>query len=260
MLKSAVTQILCIDFLNEKLIRFKIVGGASNILFSDDGFRGVIIKTLRLSGIKISGVSISADCGVKFSRLLALAARQGLGGASGLFGIPGTVGGMVYSNAGAFGTEVSDVVKSAIVYSPRDKKLITLSKEDMKFSYRSSVFKDSGLVILSCALELSRVDFFNEQNNFKKVILKRKSNQPYGEKSLGSVFKRCSDISVSKLIDNLGFKGESIGDAEVSACHAGFIVNKGKATAEDYKLLCEKIRSKIYSVYGFYPPYEIEIL
>ena len=105
-----------------------------------------------------------------------------------------------------------------------------------------------------------RVDFFNEQNNFKKVILKRKSNQPYGEKSLGSVFKRCSDISVSKLIDNLGFKGESIGDAEVSACHAGFIVNKGKATAEDYKLLCEKIRSKIYSVYGFYPPYEIEIL
>ena len=178
----------------------------------------------------------------------------------GLFGIPGTVGGMVRQNAGAFGYEISDRFKCATCYHPYTQSISNYSKDDMQFSYRDSILRNNSAILLNATFELiekKRNDILAEIAEYKE---RRVTTQPLEYPSLGSIFKRYNGISAGYYIDRAGLKGHCIGGACVSSKHAGFIVNKGGATAEDYLKLIEYVKDKVYSVFGIELEEEIEVI
>ena len=249
-----------IDFLSINNIGYKIIGRMTNVLPCDEDYDGVIILTKMLSSVVFSRNLVKASSGISFAKLLLKASELGLGGAESLYGIPGTLGGMIYSNAGAFGKEISDLVVYVKVYDPCLRKTRVLFYDDLDFSYRKSVFKDSDLVILSATLKFDFMDADLIKAGFDHFLKLRKSNQPVGEPSLGSIFKRHPFAPISLLIDKSGLKGYRIGGAEISTKHAGFIVNKGNAKAEDVILLIKLIKDKLYADYDIIPEEEIEYL
>lgn len=249
-----------LDFLEENKIDYKIIGRITNVLMPDGIINKVLIKTDKLCGMEVIGDRIRLCAGELIAPLANKLAKAGIDGFSRLSGIPGSVGGMITNNAGAFGMEIGDVICSSVAYSPKKKELYYLDKSDLKLGYRSSVFKSSDMVILS-----AEFTFINEAPD---VILKRireirnlrRSSQPIDKPSLGSVFKRpCGDFA-ARLIDNAGLKGYCVGDAQISVRHAGFIVNKGNATASDYCRLVEHIKQVVYEKYNVLLEEEIEIL
>ena len=173
--------------------------------------------------------------------------------------IPGSTGGMVYSNAGAYGKCVSDSFISCEAYSHSDNKTVILTADDLAFGYRDSMFKFRGLTLLSAKFKTERKPCYEIEAELSEIKNKRLTSQPR-EKSLGSIFKRSGDIPVSKIIDELGLKGVSVGGAEVSPKHAGFIINRKGATTQDILELIDLIRDKVFSFYGFSPSLEIELL
>ena len=232
----------------------------TNILPCDGCFSGVLVITAKMNNYSVAENKVYAECGVAFSRLLSNRADKELGGYEQLFGIPGSVGGMIYSNAGAFGREISDVCESVRLYFPKEKRVAVTKRDEMGFLYRSQKYKGTDAVILGADfsfLSLPRDKIKARQAEFIKV---RKAKQPYGEKSLGSIFKRRADIPVSRLIDELMLKGTRFGGAEISKKHAGFIINSGGATALDVKILISRVKNEIYAKYGFIPEEEIEYL
>ena len=249
-----------IDFLTEQKIKFKVLGGMTNILPCDEKIDGVLLLTKKIDSYSVAENILTAECGVKLSKVISEAAKFNLGGMENLFGIPGSIGGIVYMNAGAYGTSVSDFLISASIYLPKEKRILKFASSDMDFSYRYSKIKDTDLILLSADFSLNYIPCETVKNNIRSIIKKRKSAQPYGEKSLGSVFKRNKDIPISRLVDELGLKGFKIGGAKVSEKHAGFIVNTGGATAKDVKDLISFLKSKIKTVYGIDAEEEIEIL
>ncbi len=240
-------------------INYKVAGRMTNILPSDMDYHGILILTKEINRYYTAENTVTAECGAVLSNLISNLSQKKLGGMYNLYGIPGSVGGAVCGNAGAYGSAVSDFMVEAEVYSPKENKLFVLPFTQMNFSYRSSIFKESDFIILSIKFLLKDVLQKEEKERLNNVILKRKATQPYSEKSLGSVFKRKGDFPISKLIDTAGLKGLRIGDAEVSEKHAGFIVNKGNATAEDFLKLSFAVKSKILERYGIMPELEIEV-
>ncbi len=249
-----------VDFLCSNEIKHKIIGRMTNVLPCDETYDGVIIMTRRLDGFCFKENTADISSGAAFSQMLIKAYNVGLGGAEELYGIPGSLGGMLRSNAGAFGKEISDLVTSVRVYDKRLKKACVLSKDELCFSYRSSVFANEDLVILSAKLCFLRSDKQTVKERLDRYLNKRKCSQPYGEPSLGSIFKRGKDLPVSYLIDRAGMKGRRIGGAEISEKHAGFIINSGGATAKDVKDLISVIKETLSARYGVIPEEEIEIL
>ena len=247
-------------FLEENEIKYFIAGQMTNLLLCTDRYSGVIVLTDKMNGYCVAECGVRAECGAKFSKALMGAADASVGGAEALFGIPGSVGGMVYNNAGAFGKSVSDYFISARLYALKDKKVIRHFASDMNFGYRRSMLQSKEHVLLSAEFKLDKIDKEKIRNEFKRIISLRKGSQPYGEKSLGSIFKRCDGIPLSRLIDDLGLKGFRIGGAEISTKHAGFIVNSGGATANDVLRLVEYVKNKIYKEYGIIAEEEIELL
>lgn len=247
-----------IIYLNEKGIPYKVAGEMSNILPSDDFYDGVLVLTRKISKYYVAENTLTADCGAKLSRILNEISEYDLGGMEELFGIPGSVGGMVYGNAGAYGKSISDFFLSAQVYIPSESKIITMTNEEMEFSYRNSAIKGTDRVLLTARFSLSEFPKDDIKKKFRKITAMRKSTQPYGERSLGSIFKRCPEIPTSLMIDRLGLKGLRVGDAQISNKHAGFIVNVGNATSDDVKTLISVIKEKIYFSYGIIPNEEIE--
>jgi UDP-N-acetylmuramate dehydrogenase len=254
-------MISALNFLSENKIYYKVIGKASNLLFPDNKIATVLIKSDKLRGFEIS------DDGVKFSAgesLLANArklASLGIGGISELCGIPGSIGGLVRNNAGAFGKEIGELVKFVTVYSPAERQIIRFTNRDISFAYRSSKLKSQDFVILSAELklpyDLSTSDVLGEIEKYKNL---RRASQPIDKPSLGSVFKRPPCDFAARLIDESGLKGFSIGGAEVSKKHAGFIVNNGNATSNDFCALTNYVKQTVFERHGVQLEEEIEFL
>jgi UDP-N-acetylenolpyruvoylglucosamine reductase len=247
--KSVEVLILLIDRLKEKNIKYCLLGNASNVLFSDNGFNGVVIFTSKLDSILVKGSTLNVECGVSLTHAAVIAQRNGLGGLEFAYGIPGTIGGAVYMNAGAYGGEMKDVVESSTYYTTDHKIIDRLMGVQHDFDYRESFYsKHENHVILSANLQLTYDDPENIKKKMDGFMSGRVEKQPLQYPSAGSVFKRYPGYYTGKLIEDAGLKGLTIGGAQVSEKHAGFIINRGGATAEDILKLIDIIKEKIYEL------------
>lgn len=242
---------------------YAVIGKGSNILFRDELIETVLIRTVYLDAVQCFPNSrIHALCGVPLGRLAALAAHEGFDGLCFASGIPGTLGGAVFMNAGTSVGDMSDVVESVEVLFPKTREIKTLFNQELSFSYRKSRFQGENAILLSALLKLSPcldpqalLDEIRRSNRLRKI------SQPLEFPSAGSVFKKPSaDIAVSKIVDELGLKGRRIGGAEISKKHAGFIVNVGGATSADVRALIEEIQNTVEREKGFRPIPEIRFI
>lgn len=224
-----------------------ILGNGSNVLVSDKGIRGVVVSTAAcLNNIELIGAyEIKCGAGVKLSRLSDLACENSLTGAEFAWGIPGTVGGAVYMNAGAYDGEMKDILVSCEYLTP-DGELHTMLADEMDLSYRHSAFSENGYVIVSATVRLKAGDKGEIRAKMDDFMHRRKSKQPLEFPSAGSTFKRPVGGFAAALIDECGLKGYSVGGAEVSEKHAGFVINKGGATCFDVMRLVEHIKKEVF--------------
>lgn len=255
---SMLTQLL--RFLSEKAKKFKVVGKMSNVLPPDTRYDGLILKTTEMNNYSFTGTSLCAECGVSVPTLAYKTALLGISGLEELSGIPGTVGGLVAGNAGAFGKSVADVLSEATVYDAGRGTVLTLRNDELDFSYRNSIFKEKPLFLLSAVFDLSPSSKEEVRAKILKYREERMSKQPYDYSSLGSVFKRPEGAYAAKLIDDLGLRGYRIGGAMISEKHAGFIVNLGDATSSDVKRLVQYVEERVLTEYGITLEREIEYL
>ncbi|MFH1226202.1 MAG: UDP-N-acetylmuramate dehydrogenase [bacterium] len=236
-------------------LAYFILGGGSNILVSDKGFDGLVIKMqnvkikMQNDNLKLKNCLITAGAGVKLSELIKLALDNGLIGMEFLAGIPGNVGGAIYGNAGAWGKGISDFVKEVKVFDGNEIKII--KKEEADFSYRHSRFKETKEIILEATLELTKGDVEISKQKIKEILEKRHANQPYQMPCAGCTFKNPSaDQPAAFLIEQCGLKGKTIGGAQVSEKHANFIVNTGQAKASEVRELTELIKKEVKNKFG----------
>jgi len=251
---------------------FFILGGGSNLLVSDKGFRGLVIKVQssrrRQSGygasatkLKVQSDKIIADAGVSLSKLVDLSIKNELSGLEWAIGIPGTVGGAVRGNIGAFGKEIAQVVKNVKTLSISHNITIEqYSNTAIRFSYRDSIFKHNKDIILSVEFELKNGNKEKSRNVIQGYLLERKESQPLDCLSAGCIFKNPRDKSAGELIDSAGLKGKKIGNAQISEKHANFIINLGNARAEDVIRLIEIIQEKVLGEFGIKLEFEIELV
>ncbi len=238
--------------LSDNGINFMTVGNGSNLLFPDEGFDGVVVITTQMKGIRADGNRIYAAAGAPLTKTALVARDASLTGLEFAYGIPASVGGAVYMNAGAYGGEISQVLVSCRAYDTDEKKVITLDNAGCDFSYRNSIFEKSGARyhIIDAVFELSEGNKDEISAKMDEYITKRREKQPLDYPSAGSAFKRLDGYFTAKLIDEAGLKGYSVGGAKVSTKHAGFIINTGNATAKDVRELCEHIQNVIFEKYG----------
>ncbi len=229
--------------------KYVVLGNGTNTLFSSDGYKGVVLKiSHRFGYIEKLGNSLIVDGGTNFNSVLSQASDLGLGGLEEGAGIPGSVGGMVVMNAGAFGFKMSDVVKSVLALV--DGKIRHFTNAECGFGYRKSVFQSlNNPIILRVEFGLKKASKTRIKKTIASTLALRSEKQPIGEPSCGSVFKRIEGINVSKLLDDEGYKGRRVGGAMVSTKHANFIINTGDATSEDVLALVNLIKKEIYDKY-----------
>ena len=239
-------------------INVTCIGNGSNILVKDKGIRGITIK-LNLKGIFISDNTIKVDAGVPLPLLAKKAYESGLSGLEFASGIPGTVGGAVYMNAGAHGNEFENIIIET-TYIDEDLNIHTIQNKQHHFSHRYSIFSETNDIIISTTLKLNKDSKESIKKKMQDNMQLRQENQPIGEPSAGSVFKRKNNLIPAKIIDKMGLKGYNIGDAYISEKHAGFIVNKGSAKAEDILKMIEHIKKEAYEKYNIELQEEIKIL
>ena len=231
-------------------VRAYVIGNGSNILFDDAGFNGVIISTEGMNSIRVEGTMLYAECGAMLSSCGIKAKAESLTGMECLFGIPGTIGGAVFMNAGAYGGEIRDVVVKTTYLDPTSMEIKTITGEEHKFGYRHSVFKENGGIILSSELQLKAgklEDITAAMDDYKK---RRVDKQPLEFPSAGSTFKRYPGRYTGQMIDECGLKGCTIGGAQVSEKHAGFVINRSCATSADVCALVDHIKKVIHDAYG----------
>ena len=242
---------LCIKAAKDCGVRYKLIGNGSNVLFSDNGFDGAIIFTSNAKNIEIKGNTIKAECGASFTYLASVAAKNSLSGLEFAYGIPGTVGGAVYMNAGAYGGEVSDVLCSSLCFDSGSGNERILDKSSHGFSYRTSVYeRDQSLIVLGATFELKEKSSEEIKSVMDDFMSRRRDKQPLEFPSAGSTFKRPEGYFAGKLIEDAGLKGYRIGGAEVSEKHAGFVINRGGATAEDVLSLVRYIKATVAEKFG----------
>ncbi len=230
-------------------VRYDLFGNCSNLLFSDRGYRGAVILTRHLSGVSVDGNIICAECGASLMSVALAAEKAALSGFEFAYGIPGTVGGAVCMNAGAYGGEISDVLLSTDCMS-EDGTLKTLSKDECLLGYRHSIYSNRKNHVLSAKFILSPSDRAEIRAKMDDLMQKRREKQPLEYPSAGSVFKRYPGYYTAKLIEDAGFKGLTVGGAQVSTKHAGFIINRGGATSADVCELIAQIKKGIYDREG----------
>lgn len=239
-----------IDYLNEEKIKYEVIGNGSNVLFSDEGYRGVIVLTTKLKRIKLIRNTIHAECGVSLTHLAVYAQKNGLTGLEFLYGIPGSVGGGVFMNAGAYGGEIKDSLVKSVYFDTKLMKRCELYNAGHRFAYRSSIFCEGQNVILSAVFELKKGDPDEIQEKMNGYMNARKEKQPLEYPSAGSTFKRYPGYYTAQLIDDAGLKGYTVGGAQVSEKHAGFVINRGGATSSDIKQLICDIKKAIFDRHG----------
>lgn len=241
----------------ERFQHAKILAKGTNVLAPDEGV-DIVINTLGLNKHQIKNDLIISEAGVLLSTLCKKAADHGLSGLEFAYGIPGTIGGAVYMNAGAYDGEICDIVEYVEVYDR--KNIIRLDKSQMNFSYRSSILRETDWVVLRVALRLKPSNSQAVRDRMEQIMRKRIQTQPLDLPSAGSVFKRPrKDFYVGRAIEQIGLKGLRVGDAQISTKHAGFIVNLGNAKASDVKELIKIIQQEVYKNYGIHLEPEVEI-
>lgn len=237
----------------EKLgIPYFILGKGSNLLVDDSGFDGIAFRMgsdFEKISVMDNGV-ISCTAGTSLSSLCRFALEKELAGLEFAWGIPGTVGGAVYMNAGAYGGEIKDIILS-VSYSDKNGVIHLLNKDELELSYRHSVFMDSDKVILSAEFKLNRGNPTEIRAKMDELMLKRREKQPLEYPSAGSTFKRPDGTFAGLLIEQCGLKGKSIGGAEVSQKHSGFIINKGNATFSDVMELISIVQNEVFEKTGY---------
>ncbi|NSW91686.1 MAG: UDP-N-acetylmuramate dehydrogenase [Firmicutes bacterium] len=241
-------------------VPYFIMGNGTNLVVRDKGIRGVVIKTgEKLNKYSIHDNVIEAEAGILLSELSLIALENALSGLEFASGIPGTLGGAVTMNAGAYGGEMKDVVIKTQYISP-DGKIKTLEGEQHRFGYRTSFIQKDGGIVLKSWLKLYKDDKAKIREQIECLTAKRKKTQPLDMPSAGSIFKRPQGYYTAPLIEECGLKGYSIGGAQVSMKHCGFIVNTGGATAQDVISVIKYIQNTIKNKYGLELETEVKIV
>jgi len=245
-------------------VPFYIIGNGSNLLVKDNGIRGIVIQ-LDMQNYSIEeekdNYIVTIEAGVKLAMLAQKLLQKEIAGFEFASGIPGTIGGAIRMNAGAYGSEFKDIVLSTKYLDSETNEIKELTNEQQEFTYRKSIFcKQKNYIILETKLELSRGNRQEISDKMQDYSTQRKTKQPINFPSAGSTFKRAEGYITAKLIDECGLKGYSVGDAQVSELHAGFVINKGRATAADVLTLVEQIKQKVYEKFKVDIELEIEVI
>ncbi len=239
-----------LKYLRDNSINHMILGNGSNTLFSDDEYKGIIIKLDNLNNYEIKGTKVIAEAGANMIRVSMDSVKHGLKGLEFICGVPGTVGGCVYMNAGCYNSDISAVLTSVKALTP-DLEIITLKNKDLEFGYRDSFFKhNKDYIVLEATFKLEKGVKEELEDLIQDRKRRRLESQPLEYPSAGSVFRNPPDNYSGKLIEDLGLKGFTYGGAEISSKHANFIVNKDNAKASDIKYLIDYAHDKVKQEYG----------
>ena len=251
-----------IKYCSGRAVPFHNLGNGSNVLISDEGLRGVVIKLMGgLSDlIYLGGGIIACGAGISLTRLCNFALEHSLTGLEFAYGIPGTVGGAVYMNAGAYGGEIKNTLLSVRSIDKENGIPAEDKAEDLSFSYRNTSFMKNGRIITGAVFSLKEGCKEEIKAKMDELMAKRKNSQPLEYPSAGSTFKRPPEGYAAAHIDECGLKGTAVGDAEVSTKHAGFVINKGNATFNDVVSLMEIIKNEVLNQHGVLLEAEVEIL
>jgi UDP-N-acetylmuramate dehydrogenase len=268
-------------FVKEKNLDFYVIGSGSNLLVSDGGFAGLIIQ-MKMNEISVSENYLEVDAGTPLIKAINFSAENGLSGIESLAGIPGTVGGAIRGNAGAFGSEMKAVIKTVKALDVEKQSVVEFSSKECEFSYRSSIFKkNKNLIVISATLELKKAEITVVQEKTKETIIKRTSRGLHGVKSAGSFFMnptttdekllaefekeigspaRNNTLPAGWIIERAGLLGKQIGGAQVSPAHANYIINTGDATAEDVIMLVSFVKQQVRDKFGIQLQEEVNYL
>lgn len=232
-----------LNLAKENDVQVTVIGNGSNVLVKDKGIRGIVVK-LDLNKIKEDNETLEAGAGVLLSKLSRIAQENELTGMEFASGIPGSFGGAIFMNAGAYGEQIGDKIIET-TYIDENLEIKTIKKEEQEFEYRKSIFQKNNGIIISAKIKLEKGNKEKIKTKMEEFSKIRKEKQPLNMPNAGSIFKRGEGYVTSKLIDECGLKGYQIGDAKISELHAGFIVNKGNATAKEILELIEYIQEKV---------------
>lgn len=249
-----------LSFCQREGLPFFILGNGSNLLVSDAGYEGVVISmTEGLTRLEAEGERIFAASGQLLSRTAKMALKEGLTGLEFAAGIPGTIGGALVMNAGAYGAEIKDVLEYARVMTP-EGEILTLGPEELKMGYRTSCIPAMGYTVLEACFHLKKGNRDEIEAYMNELSLKRREKQPLQYPSAGSTFKRPKGHFAARLIEDAGLKGFAVGGAQVSEKHSGFVINRGNATAADVMELCRQIRERVKTQFDVELEMEVKTL
>lgn len=252
------TQAL-VTYIKEQDWPLTVLGNASNLIIRDGGIRGVTLMMTSMKGVRIDGEILTAQSGARLIDVCQVALSEHLTGLEFACGIPGSIGGAVYMNAGAYGGEVKDVIASVTMLTA-DGEIVERSNEEMDFAYRQSYVQASDDIVLEVVFQLEKGEYPLIEAKMMELTELREAKQPLDLPSCGSVFKRPEGYYTGKLIQDAGLQGVTIGGAQVSEKHAGFIVNIGGGTAADYMQLIEHIQEQIWKIYKVKLEREVRII
>lgn len=246
------------------LARYEIphffLGNGSNVLFKDEGYPGAVIKMQDFADVAVNGDRAICQTGIYMSSLARILLGEGLSGFEFASGIPGSLGGGLFMNAGAYGGELKDIVLNVRAVSPDGAEERVFSAEEMKFGYRRSILQENGFIAVEAELQLAEGRRSEIEARMRELAAKRNAKQPVRFPSAGSTFKRPEGFFAGKLIEDAGLKGVSVGGAQVSTLHSGFIINRGGATATDIILLIDLVRNTVYDKFGIMLEPEVRII
>lgn len=240
---------LC-SFVKKTKTKYYILGNGTNVLFDDEEFRGAVISMSELDSVEVSGECIKCGAGTTLNLVCKTARDHSLTGLEFAYGIPGSVGGAVYMNAGAYDGEISMILRESTYLDPNDLTVHTINNSEHNFAYRESIYKTNDSIILSAVFELKNGNENEITEKMNDFMNRRISKQPLEYPSAGSVFKRYPGRFTGQMIDECGLKGYRIGGAQISEKHAGFIINTGGATCEDVLNLVDYTKKCVYEKFG----------
>ena len=257
--KSKQDLIKVIEIINENKIQLTILGSGSNVLVSDNGIRGAVISLKNsLKQIEVDNNILYAECGTMLGKIVKHAVKNNLIGLENLNGVPGTLGGALIMNAGAWGGEISENLIHVEVINSKSE-IQKIQKKDLNFSYRQSSFNKDD-ILLSAKFNLKKADKDIIKENFIEAQSGRKKSQPLNKRSAGSLFKNPKNNSAGKLLDDAGLKGYSIGDAKISEKHANFFINDGDASSRDMLMLIKKAHKEVKDKFNVNLSLEVKLM
>ena len=257
--KSKQDLIKVIEIINKNKIQLTILGSGSNVLVSDNGIRGAVISLKNsLKKIEVDDNILYAECGTMLGKIVKHAVKNNLIGLENLNGVPGTLGGALIMNAGAWGGEISENLIHVEVINSKSE-IQKIQKKDLNFSYRQSSFNKDD-ILLSAKFNLKKADKDIIKENFIEAQSGRKKSQPLNKRSAGSLFKNPKNNSAGKLLDEAGLKGFSIGDAKISEKHANFFINDGDATSKDMLMLIKKAHKEVKDKFNVNLSLEVKLM